>query len=474
MKVRGFRIELGEIESALAEFPGVREAVVVAREDVPGDKRLVAYLTSRGGKAPADSELRRQLQDKLPDYMMPSAYVTLDEIPLTPNGKLDRKALPAPGPKKVRIEQSYDTPTTPSEQVLCRIWCELLNLTQVGTQGNFFDLGGHSLLALRVLGEINKTLNVRLNVPTFFQNPTIRELARVLDQTRHCQPKRQVVTLQRGNGGLPLYLIDAGMVEQRIAKLIGDRAIFGIDIPMPVEWRHMLSAANRATLPSIEQLGALYGGVLREHAGSSPCVVMGCHFGGKIAFEAARVLQSAGGNVALVVLVDAFAGTSRVLRGPAWQSWRWIWHATTATADDTTYMYRLSALLRNSWRLLRWLLKRLPSVVKNRLAPFPLDMPNNILDSEGMPVELGVMQRFRRVAAESFHPPPLNVAGVLLRAELPDEEMLPGLDRSNGWRGLFTKGLEVVQMAGDHVTMVFDEHAAAFTSRINEVLDRYH
>ena len=276
--------------------------------------------------------------------------------------------------------------------------------------------------------------------------------------------------------GIPVYHFISstpGMSEQRIAQLIaGDRAIFAIDIPMPVEWRHMLSAANGAALPNIEQLGALYGGVLREHAGSSPCVVVGCYFGGKIAFEAARVLQSAGGKVAFVVLIDAFAGRTGTRR-LVWQSWRWIWHAATATADDTTYMDRLSALLRHSWRLLRWLLKRLPSVVKFRLAPSTFAMTNNILDTEGIPVELGLMVRFRRVTAESFHPLPLKVPGVLLRAEFPDEEMFPGLDRSNGWGGLFTKGLEVVQMAGGHVTMVSDEHAAAFTRRINEVLDRY-
>ena len=176
----------------------------------------------------------------------------------------------------------------------------------MGRKDNFFDLGGNSLLAVRVLGEINKTLKMHLNVPTFFQNPTIERLARVLEQKHHVRLEPTLVTLQPGHTGLPLYFIDAGPVEYRIAQLIGeDRAIFAIDVPMPSEWRHAIAVADRAALPTIEQLGALYGEVLRAHAGSSPCVVAGYSFWGKVAFEAARALQRAGGNVAVVVLLDA-------------------------------------------------------------------------------------------------------------------------------------------------------------------------
>jgi amino acid adenylation domain-containing protein len=476
VKIRGFRIELGEIEFVLAELPGVREAVVLAREDAPGDKRLVAYLTFKDGQSPNPSELRGLLQAKLPEYMVPSAFVTLEGFPLTPNGKVDRKALPAPEEKNIEIEQSYVAPTTYSEQVLCRIWRKWLKLERVGTQDNFFDLGGYSLLAVRVIGEINKILKAHLNVPTFFENPTIERLARILEQEHRFRPEPhepQLVPLQPGHTGLPLFIIGSGLPEYRIAQLIGkDRAIFAIDVPMPTEWSRAIAAGDRGAMPSIEQLGALYGDALSAYAGSSPCVVVGCN-SGMIAFEAAHVLQRSGGNIAFVLLIDAFTWSGHI-RGTAWLSLLWMWRDATGTADDTPYAARLSALLGNSWRLLRWLLARIPSAVKRRLvrATSPSFKPSRMFDEEGVPFTHAALNRFLRIAAKSFHPTPLDASGVLIRAEFPGDEMLPGFDFSNGWDGLFAWGLEIVQARGDHTSMVDDENAAALGRQINEVLDR--
>ena len=235
----------------------------------------------------------------------------------------------------------------------------MLDLKQVGLRDNFFEVGGYSILATRVVGAINKTLKVHLNIPTFFQNPTIEQLARVIEQKDHARPKPRLVQLQSGRVGLPLYFIGTALPEYRVAQLIGeDRAIFAVDVPLPTEWSDAIAAGNRAALPTIEQLGALYGDALRAHAGTSPCVVVGCYAGGTIAFEAARALQRAGGNIALVLLIDATTW-SGLIRGPAWQSLLWIWRAA-GTANDTRYMARLSALVANYWRLLLWVLARMP------------------------------------------------------------------------------------------------------------------
>ena len=422
------------------------------------------------------SQLREALSSNLPDYMVPSAFVVLDRLPLTPNGKLDRNALPPPGRVAYEADVASLAPRTATEKVLANIWGEVLEIKQVGRHDNFFDLGGYSLLAVRILGQINKALNVRLNVPTFFQNPTIERLAQAIDQQQHLRPERELVQLQLGHNGLPLYLIGAGLVEYWIARLIGeDRAIFATDVRMPVQWRQALTAADRSALPTIEQLGALYAGVLREHAGSAPCVVVGCNFGGSIAFEAARVLQSVGGNVAFVLLIDAYAGSGGPFRRLVLQNLQSIWRAATGPANDTVYAYRLIALLRNSWRLLLWLLKRLARAARRRLTrPSSSSMPSNVLDTEGIPLERALMMRFRRIVAESFHPSPLEASGVLMRAEISGEEMLSGHDRANGWGGLFTQGLEIIQMTGDHLTMVTDErNAAALGLQINAVLERY-
>ena len=150
VKIRGFRIELGEIEARLGQYDGIRDAVVLAREDTPGDKRLVAYYTTGDTHPIALDELRAQLLATLPEYMVPSAYVALDAFPLTPNGKLDRKALPAPDGSAYAV-RAYEAPSGEIETAIAQIWCALLDLPRVGRQDNFFALGGHSLLVIRVI-----------------------------------------------------------------------------------------------------------------------------------------------------------------------------------------------------------------------------------------------------------------------------------------------------------------------------------
>jgi acyl carrier protein len=174
VKVRGFRIEPGEIEGALRRSEGVADCVVVAREDVPGEKRLVAYMV---GDVEA-GVLREHLLRELPEYMVPSAFVFLDALPLTPNGKLDRKALPAPD--FAPAEERYVAPRTPTEEVLAGIWAEVLRLERVGVTESFFDLGGHSLLVMRVVSRIRAVFDVELPLRALFEHSTVEELARVV------------------------------------------------------------------------------------------------------------------------------------------------------------------------------------------------------------------------------------------------------------------------------------------------------
>ncbi|HEX6371569.1 MAG TPA: amino acid adenylation domain-containing protein [Longimicrobium sp.] len=170
VKIRGFRIELGEIEASLLSYPAVRECAVVVREDAPGDRRIVAYVV---GWAPPE-ELRGHLRHGLPEYMVPSAFVTMDSLPMTANGKLDRRALPAP--EYGAAEDRYVAPRTPLEEVLAEVWAEVLNLEAVGVEDDFFELGGHSLLAVRMVWRIREVFGVELPLRTFFDVGTIAEL----------------------------------------------------------------------------------------------------------------------------------------------------------------------------------------------------------------------------------------------------------------------------------------------------------
>jgi acyl-coenzyme A synthetase/AMP-(fatty) acid ligase len=175
VKVRGFRIELGEVESALREHPNVRDVVVVARADAPGDARLVAYMV---GDVPPN-ELRAHLSERIPVYMFPAQFVTLAALPMTTNGKIDRRALPAPDAAE---RAPYVAPTTAAERTMCAIAAELLRTPRVGIHDNFFAIGGHSLLATQFVSRVRNTLHVNLEIAALFRHPTIAELSRAFFQ----------------------------------------------------------------------------------------------------------------------------------------------------------------------------------------------------------------------------------------------------------------------------------------------------
>jgi amino acid adenylation domain-containing protein len=195
VKVRGFRIELGEIEAALQDHAAVRESVVVAREETPGDRRLVAYVVrdpdyqgvteqatehSQHADQVLVPQLRSWLQERLPDYMMPSNFVVLDELPLTANGKVDRRALPAPDAASYVSEGTFISPRTPEEEKVAEIWAEVLDIRPISAEANFFELGGHSLLATRVISRIREACGVELPLRVLFESPTVAEFARQL------------------------------------------------------------------------------------------------------------------------------------------------------------------------------------------------------------------------------------------------------------------------------------------------------
>ncbi|MDC9592434.1 non-ribosomal peptide synthetase [Xenorhabdus sp. IM139775] len=182
VKIRGFRIEPGEIEAQLVQCHGVREAVVLACENGSGQKQLVAYLLPRAGIELEPAELRRQLAQHLADYMLPSAFVTLDAFPLTPNGKLDRQALPAPDQSAIAT-RGYEAPVGHTEEALAKIWQTLLKIEKVGRHDHFFELGGHSLLAVQLTARVRQKLALELTLPQLFAHPVLTDLAAVLTDT---------------------------------------------------------------------------------------------------------------------------------------------------------------------------------------------------------------------------------------------------------------------------------------------------
>jgi acyl carrier protein len=197
VKIRGMRIEPGEIEVVLKNHPAVSQVVVMAREDKQGDKRLVAYVVPVEGQSPGAGELRAFMQEKLPDHMVPSAYVMLEALPLLPNSKLDRRALPVPDWAKAGVRAAYVAPRIPAEEVLSGIWAEVLKVEQVGIHDNFFELGGHSLLATQVVSRVRDAFQAELPLRALFETPTLSGLAQAVIRSMSEQKDVHTGTIQK-------------------------------------------------------------------------------------------------------------------------------------------------------------------------------------------------------------------------------------------------------------------------------------
>ncbi|HAG82187.1 MAG TPA: non-ribosomal peptide synthetase, partial [Cyanobacteria bacterium UBA12227] len=207
VKIRGFRIELGEIEALLSQHPAVGESVVVVREDTPGDKRLVAYVVLNSetqelhNTSAISSErvpqLRNFLKERLPQHMLPSAFVVLESLPIAPSGKVDRRALPAPDLKQLQRESTFVAPSTPVEEMLAGIWAEVLGVERVGIHDNFFELGGHSLLATRVISQVRQVFEVELPLRRLFEEPTVTQLAKDIERANQAGLGLEVPPIQR-------------------------------------------------------------------------------------------------------------------------------------------------------------------------------------------------------------------------------------------------------------------------------------
>lgn len=207
IKVRGFRIEPGEVQATLNQYPGVRESVVMVREDSPGDRRLVAYVIAAPAQRPDGDSLRKHAKEKLPDHMVPAAFVVLDEMPVTSTGKIDRARLPAPAKVKSEDAQTSRAPLTETETKLAKIWAEVLKVDEVDSSDNFFELGGYSLIATQLLSRVRQTFKIDLSLPVIFQKPVLADFAQEVDNARASSGKEELSPIKRIEAGAsPLQL----------------------------------------------------------------------------------------------------------------------------------------------------------------------------------------------------------------------------------------------------------------------------
>ncbi len=433
VKIRGFRVELNEIEAVLRQHPIVREAVVVVLDNVPNDKQLIAYIVPSQELAPTGGELRAFLQQKLPDYMIPSAFVFLEALPLTPNGKIDRRALPPPDRSRDRTS-TFTQPQNEVERQLVKIWEEILMVNPVGTRENFFDLGGHSLLAAVMFARLEECLRIRLPLATLFRAPTIEGLAAVIGKGSESQSWRSLVSIQPAGSRPPLFAVPGvgGNVLgfNDLARLLGpEQPFYGLQ-------SRGLSGTEKP-LTSIEEIAATYLEEIRELQPEGPYYLAGGCMGAVVAYEMAQQLHSAGQKVGLLALLEP--------RPPVVTSKLWFRPALRVLAALNLTVSRIRlygdtlARLRGRQRF-EYLIERLKTL-KQMVAQ------RDLFRGDRNVFYGGVVRQANLAAVHHYKPHTYPGRVVLFQAE--GRNVAPEEDRRLHWSRLAAGGLEIYNVPGD-------------------------
>jgi amino acid adenylation domain-containing protein len=482
IKLRGIRIELGDVESTLRQAPGVKEAVATARDLGGSEKALVAYLVPAAGE-PDLPAIRRFLQAKLPDYMVPAAFVVLRALPVNLNNKLDRGALPAPTAGDLARLRTFDPPATEAERRLAAIWERVLGVRPIGVRDSFFDIGGDSLQSVTLMVEVEKAFGTALPLSTILTDPTVEKMAALLGAGAG-DPRNPVVLLRPGAGGPPVFFVHDGEGEvipyRNLAlRLSPAHAVYGIQ---PVGRRGHPMLHTR-----IADIVDDYARLIREIQPEGPYVLSGLCVGGFIAFEIARKLKREGQRVGSVILLDAAHVTAegksvarRRLRslsaamspgGPRAPLHR------VALARARTLATRAANVARYE---LRNRLTRQRNLLKMRLFRFCLDrslpLPRVTQD-----LSVDVVLRF---AEKEYVTPARPYEGelALLKATrkdplfdgtLVDDTPYVDLfaDPELGWRGKAT-AFESHEMPGGHSSMLVPPHVEILAMRFQGTIDR--
>lgn len=298
VKIRGFRIGLGEIENTIQKFPNIKNVVVVVTEYAKGDKKLIAYFTTKNGTTIDVNNLSSYLQRKLPEYMIPALYVYLGELPLSPNGKIDRQALPIPDIYNLGLSQSIVPARTELEAQITYFFEKVLKIKPIGVKDNFFDIGGDSLAAIELITYIEEFLNIELNIHTLIQNPTVEKIAVAIQDNKETKIElSSIVLLQKGlDKNKPLIFIHPAsgepFVYMNIVRYIKtEQPVYGIRSADPV-------------LTRIEEMANRYVALIEEIQPEGPYMICGYSMGGYVALEMAKILLTQGETIRFLALID--------------------------------------------------------------------------------------------------------------------------------------------------------------------------
>ena len=468
VKIRGFRVELGDVEAVVAAHPDVAQAVVDARADDAGDVRLVAFVVPKEPRNQSVAAVRAFCRERLPEHMVPWAVVALPSLPLTPSGKIDRRALPSIDRAwPVAGSTGFVAARSALEEQLAAIFQEMLGVEQVGVTDDFFDLGGHSLLAARVTAQIDKVLGRRLPVSVLASAPTIEQLAELLSKPEDATPWSPLVALQSHGARRPFFLVHGigGEVVSFTAlarRLAPDQPVYGV--------RAKGSDGVEAALPDVESMAAFYIEAIRGAAPEGPYFIGGYSSGGTVALEMAHQLRAQGERVALLAMIDCEAPPEGVA------------HEWTAR--------NVAAYLRN---LATWVVDddffRSPAADKvarlGSKARLALASARALLSSEAASADirdvLGVWRvsdRHRAFletharALASYVPRAIDQPITLLRART--QRLGALLPRDLGWTPLAAGGLDIRIVRGAHDNMLAEPRVAVLAQYLKGCLDAGH
>lgn len=442
IKIRGFRIELGEIEAVLRDHPGVRETVVVAHEVAGGDLRLVAYFVPAQDSAPSTTDLRKLLKERLPKYMLPSAFVALRQMPLTPNGKINRKALPVPEQSDLTAGEELVEPRDATELELVTVWERVLGVHPIGIRHDFFDLGGHSLLAVKLMTAIEKAFGKKLPVATLLQVRTVEQMAMIIRQGGWSFGWSSLVPIQVGGSNPAFFCVHGvGGVVMRfydLARYLGaEQPVYGLqarglDEKYPCQAR-------------VEDMAAHYLHEMRSIQPHGPYYVGGYSFGGMVALEIAQQLKAQGEDAALVVLFDTFCRQTQ-----------------RSHVSRSDVVARISSVMRKVWRSLQDEAEVLQTAqllrkgIKRRWSDVRV------------PRRLRTVRRACEEAARNYIPQTYSGRVLLYRCSHPP---LGYGDPYEGWNQYIENGLEIYEIQGNHDDILLEPRVRIVAEHLKRCLN---
>lgn len=466
VKLRGYRIELGEIESVLRQHPSVNEAVVTAREGAPGEKRLAAYYCPAQWPPSDDDSLIDFLKARLPGYMIPSACVPLQSFPRTPNGKIDRAALPDPGAAKAEPEEGFVPPGTALEEALANIWRDVLGLKSVGIHDNFFKLGGHSLTAVRLLAQIESLAGRRISLMTLFHSPTIAQLAEILRRKETSTGPSSLMAIQASGSRPPLYLVHG----------TGGGMIWGyanlatyLDAGQPVYAFNSRGLAGLEEYPRIEEIAAQYVEALCAFQPRGPYHLGGYCFGGEVAFEMARQLMAQGRRVALLALLNAMppnSGYEKVALTPRFwirflvNSCLWFDHFRQWTPGQQRDFGR---------RKLRVLKKKLNRMLHHSTPAVSTNAAEDLIDLSPYPEYQQKLWDIHIRASRRYVPKPYPGHITVFRTRV--HPFICSFDPAFGWREFAGDGVTVRIVPGRHESILEEPHVQVLARELSACLE---